>query len=205
MTTSKKRVIFLDCGTHEGQGLSELVSQLPAECEIHCFEPNPSIKSELNAESLMEIARDKGLIGGSLVLHRDAIYDRDGHITFNSIGGFPRGINNGRGQSSSIAEVGQKAGVVSSQSVPCVDLLRFVRDLALQPGDELFIKLDIEGAEFVVLERMLTQGSDVLPYLKQLWVEWHERYFAAGAPEHAAVETLTTRLQAVGVNVTRWQ
>jgi len=110
-----------------------------------------------------------------------------------------------------VAEVVASAAVESlgeaslSGELVRVDLLRFARDLNLQPGDELFVKLDIEGAEFAVLERMLTEGSDVLPFMKHMWIEWHERYFTAGAPEHAAVETLTARLQTSGIIVTRWQ
>lgn len=201
---SMSRVFFLDCGTHEGQGLSELASQLPQGCEVHCFEPNPVV--ELNPDTLTKIANENGLTPSTLIVHQQAVYDRDGTIEFASIGGFPRGTMNGRGQSSSIVEVGQKAGIVKRNTVPCVDLLGFVRSLGLQEGDEVHIKLDIEGAEFATLKRILSEGADALPYVKRMWIEWHGRYFATESWErHKGADELTSALRAHGVEVHVWR
>lgn len=198
------RTVFLDCGTHEGQGLSELATKLPQGCEIHCFEPNPVV--ELNAATLIEVAKANGLTPSSLTIHQKAVYDHDGTVEFASIGGFPRGNMNGRGQSSSIVGVGQNGGVVKKSKVPCVDLLGFIRSLELEGDDEVHIKLDIEGAEFVTLKRLLAEGDDVFPFLKQMWIEWHGRYYASESWERnkGAVE-LTAKLQARGVEVHVWQ
>ncbi len=51
-----------------------------------------------------------------------------------------------------------------------------MRHLNLVKGDELYVELDIEGAEFDTLKKLLSDGSDVLPFLKEIWIEWHSRY-----------------------------
>lgn len=170
---------------------------------MHCFEPNPVVA--LEAETLKKIANDAGLFPSNLIVHQKAIFDREGVVEFASIGGFPRGLRNGRGQSSSIVGVGQKDGVVAKNMVPCVDLLSFVRSLALT-NDDVYIKLDIEGAEFATLKHLLTNGNDVLPSIKKMWIEWHDRYFNPGSWERdKAVNELTTALRSHNIDVHVWR
>ena len=38
-------------------------------------------------------------------------------------------------------------------------------------SDEIILKMDIEGAEYAVLDRMFDDGS--FEYINELWVEWH--------------------------------
>ncbi len=202
------RVIFLDCGTHKGQGLEELIPKFPQGTEIHCFEPNPLI--ELSVESLVEIAEKGGQMAANVTLHREAIYDYDGTTQFASIGAWPRfGVTeyNGRGQSSSITGYRDTTGgLFAKNEVPCVSLLTFLRSLQLEEGDEVHIKLDVEGAEFKVLKHLLANGADVLPFIKRMWVEWHGRYFVAeGWERNKGHRDLTDALNARGVLVHVWR
>ena len=43
------------------------------------------------------------------------------------------------------------------------------------PSAEIYIKIDIEGSEFKVLPRIA--NSDKLNHIKELHVEWHERFW----------------------------
>jgi FkbM family methyltransferase len=53
--------------------------------------------------------------------------------------------------------------------VRCFDLADFVR--AMGSRDDLVLKLDAEGAEYVLLNHLIDRGVDTL--LKLAWVEWH--------------------------------
>jgi FkbM family methyltransferase len=53
--------------------------------------------------------------------------------------------------------------------VQCFDLAEFIRELP--PEDEIVLKLDCEGSEYPLLERLISQGLD--SRLKAVWVEWH--------------------------------
>lgn len=65
--------------------------------------------------------------------------------------------------------------------VPCFDLSAEVSLLAAAAASEVVVKLDCEGAEFALLEKMADDGTDRLCTL--LMVEWHhelmEGYSAA--------------------------
>lgn len=48
-------------------------------------------------------------------------------------------------------------------------------------NDHIILKLDIEGAEYKVLEKMIKDGT--VDYINQLYIEWH--WFKIGLPEEA--------------------
>lgn len=54
--------------------------------------------------------------------------------------------------------------------VPCFDFSAWLRDTA-GDGDRVIVKMDVEGAEYELLERMLEDGTDQL--VSELIVEWH--------------------------------
>ena len=57
------------------------------------------------------------------------------------------------------------------KSLPCLDLSRFLRDNYC-PADYLVMKLDIEGAEFAVLDKLIADGT--ISLLRELYVEYHQ-------------------------------
>ena len=57
--------------------------------------------------------------------------------------------------------------------VPCFDFAAWLIDLT---ADRIIVKMDIEGAEVPLIERMIELGADQL--VEEMWVEWH------GAGEH---------------------
>jgi hypothetical protein len=53
--------------------------------------------------------------------------------------------------------------------VPCFDLARFIRHIPA--GDEIILKLDCEGSEYELLERLIYRAVD--RRLSLAWIEWH--------------------------------
>jgi len=54
--------------------------------------------------------------------------------------------------------------------VECIDFSRWVLD-NFKEDDHIIVKMDIEGAEFRVLVKMIHDGS--INYINELYVEWH--------------------------------
>lgn len=198
------RNIVLDCGTHEAQGLCELASNFPKQCEIYCFEPNPSI--DLDEEAIKVLATTAGIEFSSLTLHKKAIWISNEGVKFASIGGFPRGTQNLRGQASSIANISNhnriKEDLTNVTNIPSVDLVYFIRLLNLDTEDKLYIKMDIEGAEFEVISKLL-EATDVHKNISHMWIEWHQRYFDVSVYQPLR-DKLVDSLKSVGIHVDDW-
>lgn len=195
------RNIFLDCGTHEGQGLCELAPKLPQDCEIYCFEPNPCIT--LSKHDMRTIATNAGIRFSSLDLHKKAIWVSNDGVRFVSIGGFPRGTTNLRGQASSIANISNHNRTDNNMiDIPSIDLVYFIRLLNLMPEDKLYIKMDIEGAEFEVISKLL-KADDIHQHISHMWIEWHERYFDVSVYQPLRYK-LVDSLKSVGIQVDDW-
>ena len=56
------------------------------------------------------------------------------------------------------------------KKLPCIDLARFITE-TFRPEDYLILKLDIEGAEYDVLERLTETRA--IEWLDELYVEFH--------------------------------
>lgn len=59
--------------------------------------------------------------------------------------------------------------------VDCFDLARFIK---LLPESTIVLKLDAEGAEYVLLPHLIKQGA--MAKISRLLVEWHEGQYANG-------------------------
>lgn len=55
--------------------------------------------------------------------------------------------------------------------VPCFDLAQWLSKIDRQTGERLVLKLDVEGAEYMLLARLLDTDTAVL--VDELLVEWH--------------------------------
>lgn len=84
---------------------------------------------------------------------------------------------------------------------PCFDLARFIIELGAKAenGEEIVLKIDAEGSEYELLERLIETRADALLHL--IWVEWHCTSCGRGAGGHrpgcADPEANTTRRQQI--------
>lgn len=81
-------------------------------------------------------------------------------------------------------------------------LSKFIEDLNLSVDDEIRIKLDIEGSEFVVLQDML-ENKKSLENLREIWVEWHERLFPLDNMKEKRIK-LTNSYVNLGIVISNW-
>ena len=125
------------------------------------------------------------------MLERKAAWIEDGEVEFARV----RGL---RGWDSTVMRAknarGEWTGAGEVIRVPCFDFSSWLRGLPERP----IVKLDVEGAEFPILEKLVEDGSDVL--VAELLVEWHDDKMAADHAERKAI--LLERLRCP---VTPWE
>ena len=105
------------------------------------------------------------LDGTRVILERKAAWIEDGEIEFARVPGF-RAWNSTVMRAKNSRREWSGAGEVIR--VPCFDFSSWLRGLPEPP----VVKLDVEGAEFPIMERMVEQGTDAL--VSELLVEWHD-------------------------------
>ncbi|HSI97953.1 MAG TPA: FkbM family methyltransferase [Gaiellaceae bacterium] len=115
-----------------------------------------------------ELAEGETRVGGTrVVLERKAAWIEDGEIEF----AWVRGL---RSWDSTVMRAKNSRGEWSGSGsrevirVPCFDFSAWLRSMSEPP----VVKMDVEGAEFPILERMVREGTDAL--VAELLVEWHD-------------------------------
>jgi len=70
----------------------------------------------------------------------------------------------------------------------------------VRPGDKVRLKMDIEGAEYEVLPKMLEDGT--IQLVDELIIEWHD--FKVGV-EKRVTKLLRDRIRRAGVRILKWK
>lgn len=151
--------IAIDLGANVG----EVTAQLAATgATVHAFEPDPETFGHL---SRAMAGRD------NVHLHNAAVGGRDGTVTLYRP---PSWQDESRRRSASKANTivanDRSAGFDPGAEVPLVDFARFLRDL---PRPAWLIKVDIEGAEWDMLDAVEARAMD---RFEAMFVETHERF-----------------------------
>lgn len=160
MTT--KRYILLDVGTHCGQSISNF-KKCPAykwfDWKIYGFEPHPQ---------LCAIARAKH---PTVDIFCSAAWIHDNGIEFYE------GADK-LGQSHTVVK-NKKTGNINYHkplAVNSIDLSHWIKNSFNKETDFIILKMDIEGAEYDVLEKMIQEDS--ISYIAILFIEWHAHKIA---------------------------
>lgn len=167
------RNIFLDLGTHYGQGMREFISKynMDENWIIHTFEANPA--------TYMVFREKYHHYHPFVKAHNVAISDHNGEITVNME--TPPGEGE-TGMGTSVIDLKEwnpwgtndRVHFKTSAVVPCIDFSQFIQE-NFSIDDNIIVKMDIEGSEYDTLEKMISTG--VIDYIKFIAVEWHSRYF----------------------------
>ena len=152
-------LIFIDGGCHNG-----VFSDIALACGgiVYAFEPNVYL-----CAFLRNLYKDNP----RFILHDKAIATKNAKTIFYNV------LDDMVSQGASIVEFG--ADCVGIQeggyAVEMIDFCAFVREIVAKQGKIHFIKLDIEGAEFEVLDAFIAQ--DLHKNVEYIMVETHERLF----------------------------
>jgi len=153
-SSASQRKLFIDCGGYDGCSALKFLLSFP-EFDAVTFEPNPAMWRYFS--------------GIPTKLIKKAAYTYDGSIPFR--------IDAVDGTGSSLVESKKvdNKGLMTNEESPlieasCIDLSAFVARMATE-YDKIVLKLDVEGAEYDILEKMLDEGTVSL--VDQLYCEFH--------------------------------
>ena len=164
-TARRARGLFIDCGGYDGcSALSFLLAHPDYDCVT--FEPNPELWKHYD-DLPTELVRKAAWIEEAEIAFTLDPVDGDGSTLM---------------AGKRIDATGQMADAACPVlTVPCVDLSAFVRRMA-ERYDHLVLKLDVEGAEYDILEKMLQDGT--LACLDRLHCEFHVRKMEMDPARH---------------------
>jgi len=149
------KTVFIDCGAHTGESIPVVKKKYGEDTTIWCFEPVPCL-----ANHIYDNWKDDPKV---------AVYC----VAAYASGDFAVLRQNDNSCSATIHPKKRMPGVSKPcRTVPCIDLPRFVAQLAAGPSpwrqhDQVILKLDVEGAEYEILECTNPE------HLTDLYVEWH--------------------------------
>lgn len=167
--------MFLDFGSHYGEGLSYFVDyyNINSEWLVETYEITPK-SAQITAfcvQNLPVFSKAKAVIkviaqGVSDSNRRDILYVHEVCDT---------GEGNNIIQSES-KDIDIDGSVMrQSHEVEVVDINDVINRGVSNGATEFYIKMDIEGSEFKALERLFE--SEHLQKIKEIHIEWHERFF----------------------------
>jgi FkbM family methyltransferase len=184
--------IFLDCGAHDGCSVRKFLDIVKdsSEYEIHSFEPNPKL--------------EKYHPVGPAIFHKSAVWTEDGDITFYNFsttgGSSILDIKNQR----NLRKVNEKPkwmekfGKPEAIKVNSINLSNWIKD-SFEEEDYIIIKMDIEGAEYAILQQMILDGT--IEYVNELWIEWH---FSRDPTVNSMIQQLTTVFNQKAIKLVEW-
>jgi len=173
--------IFVDCGFNAGEMLERFVKALP-DFWFYGFEVN----RQYFAESAAELQRRRPNILG---LNFSAVSDHDGTASFH-IAGQKKGIL--RAEATTILPDFHEEEFIQERpyEAPAIDFSRWLKEMVARhteaDGSKPFVvvKMDIEGAEYAVLEELVHDGTITL--VSELMVEFHTQQFDENQRPHYA-------------------
>jgi FkbM family methyltransferase len=169
--------IFLDCGFYFGKAIRSAIESdlIDEKSKVYAFEPSPHkyIKAKLAALRPVKVH-----------LIRKAVWIEDGEVTF---------LKSGREDSYSIEGT---TGHTNPEKVivPSINFSQFVADL---PDNYIMCSMDIEGAEYAVLEKMLEEHT--IDKIDLLSIEFHHRFMSDYNEKDS--QSLLDRIEERGVKV----
>jgi len=157
------RKVFLDCGAFDGCSVRMFLDTHPEadQFEIFSFEPNPHLAKYHPVPPSKFINR--------------AVWVRSGKITF---------FAHGSGGGSTLIKVKSERNNRKAQKRPslfdvgeaieirCINLSKWIKK-HFKPDNYIILKMDIEGAEYEILDRMIKDKT--LSYIDILYCEFHRR------------------------------
>ena len=86
--------------------------------------------------------------------------------------------------------------------ISSLDFSKFIQENFLE-SDELIVKIDIEGAEYPVVTKILEDGS--YKYVDKFFIEFHASWSFPSGWNQTSTDDLLTRMKAVNLTYDAWE
>lgn len=197
--------IFLDGGTHLGGGLKAITRKegIDKSWKVYSWEANPYTYRK-NLENKQKYQRyvieffNSALSTYNGKLKVMILQQREKHTG--------EIVNTGQGTTILPLDTFSNTEVKLNQLIetvemPCINFVEWI-EKNTSDQDEIYIKLDIEGAEYDVLEHLISHK--VIHRIKKIYVEWHS-YALKNKKSYDARQTkIEQSLQNTGIEVISW-
>ena len=154
-TNIKERLVFVDVGAHRGQTIDEVLRDRWAFDHVYAFEPHPAFFADLKARYADAVE------AGRLTLFEAGLADRDGAA--------PLYGDNAGGGASLMRKKGADGG--DGRTVRLLDTADFIAKHA-RAGDRFYIKLNCEGAETLVVRRLMMLDDELLARVAEIMIDF---------------------------------
>ena len=145
---------FIDCGAHCGESILTAKQRFGSDITVISFEPVPGL-----AKQLQEIHQDNPTIQ----IQNSAVWINDDIKKFH----LSEAYTDGSSLLNSLNNLRDDHHI----KVNCFDLSKWISE-TFSEDDYLILKLDIEGAEYEVLNKMIE--DDTIKLINEFWGEWHD-------------------------------
>ena len=176
------RKVYIDCGAWTGDSVKAFIKYYD-DYEIYAFECHPDLK-----ENLENMSKDLGFN-----FSNKAVWVKDKKI----------GLFLGMGDlTQSTTLFSSKKKYIDRANPVKIDAIDFSRWIlnTFEKDDYIICKMNIEGAEYPILDKMLKDDS--INYINILFISWHWRKLK-GFPESKHIRILTSVKQRT--NVIPWK
>lgn len=145
---------FIDCGAHCGESILAAKQRFGNDIVTISFEPIPGL-----AKQLQEIYKDNPTVN----IQNSAVWVNNEIKKFHLSEEYTDG--------SSLLNTLNNLRDDHYLSIPCFDLSLWIKE-TFTDNDYLILKLDIEGAEYEVLNKMIEDNT--IKMINEFWGEWHD-------------------------------
>lgn len=174
--------VFIDGGAHKGESVKHFYNVFPDanEYEVHSFEANPNLWELVEQEKT--------------ILHKFAIWDKDGEEDF--------WLSRFHNEGSTLLKKKTTGKVDYNKpiKVKTIDFSKWLQD-NFTKDDYIVLKLDIEGAEYKVVDKMFNDGT--LNWINEFWGELHLPNKIHSLPNNAR-DVLLKQLDVAGLKFKDW-
>lgn len=214
-----KKNLFIDLGTHLGDGISEFVKMFEmneTDWEVHTFEPSPLLHEMCvsgQAEKFNEALKRVSCIES----HQKAAAAFDGTATLY----FELPMHMMSQGSSIVTDVAKnnlRDFRGESTTVQTVDIVSFINSLLDgRVRENLIVKMDVEGAEFDILNQLLIRLEDGFSFNAnkvEIYCEFHHRLFGGwdhqenkdppDSEKYPSAETYIKNFAKHGIKILSW-
>jgi FkbM family methyltransferase len=139
------RPVIIDCGANMGLSILFFSKQFP-NAEIIAFEPDEVVLPFLEKNMICQNIRN-------VVIHKKAVWNEETELTFYTDSG-----------------LGGRVGIQFAEQIPKTVKTVRLQEFLKQPI--AMLKMDIEGAEYIVLK----DSEDFLINVKHIFIEYHSFY-----------------------------
>lgn len=148
---------FIDCGAHCGESILRAKHQFGNDITTISFEPIPAF-----AKQIEEIYKNDDTVH----VQNSAVWIDDSIKHFH----IHKDITDGSSLLLTLNDLDENYYI----EIPCFDLSSWIKKTFTE-SDYIILKLDIEGAEYEVLNKMIEDGT--ISMVNELWGEWHYEKF----------------------------